>query len=407
MDSSKPRLVSYFGILPGLTDTRGMSTIHDKRYIALIGELRKAREARTVTQVTLAQNLNQPQSYVAKVEGLERRLDIIELFDWLAALKYESLQFFRDIGWFPEEGSNPSSVLTPIEGDVKEVEGGICQKLLWEGQVKEVLLEGITAEQYLRVERQISQLFKSLNVKRPLIKNREAIVQALELAIREMPNLNPSDIYHHIVYRIYLRDYTRSTAEQSWVRAGGEAMELFIEKHYTAVLAPHGIYITALLSSTEKAKALSEMGLSGKVGDSKLDVALYGEHEGEKIIFGGVHSKASLAERVSDDVPCSEAMMREGLVSYLYTFDAKSFPPPHGDLINRGELGSHTQPSDKRRYIEEHGSFDACFSYNLRTSPSFGETPSGKRIYASSLKREEDVFPIKVIGAWNQYKKKL
>jgi hypothetical protein len=118
-------------------------------------------------------------------------------------------------------------------------------------------------------------------------------------------------------------------------------------------------------------------------------------------------SKASLAERVSDDVPCSAAMMRSGLVSFLYTFDSKSFPPPAGDLVNRGELGSIAQPSDKRRYIEEHGSFDACFSYNLRSVPSPEVTPSGKRIFVCSLKPEEDIFPSQVIDAWEKYKTNL
>jgi hypothetical protein len=149
------------------------------------------------------------------------------------------------------------------------------------------------------------------------------------------------------------------------------------------------------------------MGLTGVVGDSKLDLALYGYHKGGNLIFGGVHSKASLAERVSDDVPCSEAMMKKGLTSFLYTFDSKSFPPPAGDLINRGELGSNEQPSDKRKYIEEHGSFDACFSYNLRTIPSPESTTSGKRIFVCSLKPNEDVFPSQVLEAWERYKQTL
>lgn len=113
------------------------------------------------------------------------------------------------------------------------------------------------------------------------------------------------------------------------------------------------------------------------------------------------------AERVSDDVPCSEAMMRQGFVSFLYTFDSKSFPPPAGDLVNRGEMGSNEQPSDKRKYIEEHGSFDACFSYNLRTIPSNKSTPSGKRIFVCSLKPTEDIFPSQVIAAWEKYKNSL
>jgi len=45
------------------------------------------------------------------------------------------------------------------------------------------------------------------------------------------------------------------------------------------------------------------MGLADTVGSAKLDVALYKTSPGSSQIFGGVHVKASLAERVSDDVP--------------------------------------------------------------------------------------------------------
>ena len=52
----------------------------------LIQKLIELRESKNVTQVELAQRLGKPQSYVSKVEILERRLDVIELIDWLTAL---------------------------------------------------------------------------------------------------------------------------------------------------------------------------------------------------------------------------------------------------------------------------------------------------------------------------------
>lgn len=114
--------------------------------------------------------------------------------------------------------------------------------------------------------------------------------------------------------------------------------------------------------------------------------------EDEYGIIGGIHAKVSLAERVSDDIPASLIMMAEGFLSILLTLDVKSFPPPHGDLVNRGELGSPTNPSDKRRYVEKHGDFSACFSYNSRTVPSPPTTHSGKRIYVVDLNDNPDVF---------------
>lgn len=39
-----------------------------------------------MTQVQLAAILGVPQSFVAKVEGMERRLDVVEFARWLSAL---------------------------------------------------------------------------------------------------------------------------------------------------------------------------------------------------------------------------------------------------------------------------------------------------------------------------------
>lgn len=63
-----------------------MSSIHDPRYRNVITKLIKLRELKKITQVQLATSLKKPQSYVAKVENFERRLDFIELYDWLTVL---------------------------------------------------------------------------------------------------------------------------------------------------------------------------------------------------------------------------------------------------------------------------------------------------------------------------------
>ncbi|HFE9769516.1 TPA: helix-turn-helix domain-containing protein [Acinetobacter baumannii] len=63
-----------------------MRSIHDPRYQDLIKRLIELREPKNVTQVELARRLNKPQSYVSKIEILERRLDVIELMDWLEVM---------------------------------------------------------------------------------------------------------------------------------------------------------------------------------------------------------------------------------------------------------------------------------------------------------------------------------
>lgn len=73
-----------------------MRSIYDPRYQAFIVKLVELRESKKVTQVQLAEKLNKPQSYVAKVENYDRRLDVIELMDWVAALDID-LKIIFDI----------------------------------------------------------------------------------------------------------------------------------------------------------------------------------------------------------------------------------------------------------------------------------------------------------------------
>lgn len=383
-----------------------MTTIYDPRYIKLIEQLLYIRKYGKVTQVQLAEHMGQEQSFVSKVENFERRLDIIELYDWLLALKYNPEKFFCEIGWFADRSTdNRGLPALPIPREVEKSENGSLIHLAWQGTVIKLFIEKMSVQEYIYLEKEISKLYSQLNNSN-VLKNRDVIYQAMKLAFETCPKVNPSDIYHHIIYRLYLREYSKTQADRSWVRAGGEALELFIVDKYSKELNIYGIGVVGLVKTTDKVAALTEMGLNDLVGGSKLDIALYGFIDGEKHIFGGIHLKASLAERVTDDVPCSEAMIRNGYVSYLLTMDAKSYPPPNGDLVNRGELGSVENPSDKRNYIEGHGSFTGCYSYNLRTISSGNVTRSGSKIYSSTFEPAKDSLPAHIISAWNAFAKK-
>jgi hypothetical protein len=160
-----------------------------------------------------------------------------------------------------------------------------------------------------------------------------------------------------------------------------------------------------LIGKPRKLAALKAMGIDGVVGSDKLDVALYIDDTDE--IFGGVHVKASLAERISDDVPCSRETMNNGFFSPLWTLEVKSFPPPHPEpLLNRGELGSPENPSEKRKYIEIHGSFDHLFSANARSIPSSSTTTSGKRVIRIDLASQPDLFAQEIITRAETFKRK-
>ena len=55
-----------------------MSSIYSEEYQLVIKSLRDARVKRGITQQQLAQAMGRPQSFIAKIESGERRLDVIE-----------------------------------------------------------------------------------------------------------------------------------------------------------------------------------------------------------------------------------------------------------------------------------------------------------------------------------------
>jgi len=245
------------------------------------------------------------------------------------------------------------------------------------------------------------------------VKNREVIQNAFMEAVKIAPQANPSDLWHHIIYRLYRNNISAyrelDDAAQSWKRASGDAFEFFFVNYYNVLLTKTDIRLIAL-AKKEKVKALELMGIHRKVGDSKLDVAIIAGCIGgacpslETGIIGGVHMKVSLAERISDDVPCSKAMMEKGYLSLLATLDVKSFPlsstiSEKRAYINNGELGTAKKPTDKRRHIEEIGDFDACFSYNLRTVASAKTTASKKKIFVGRFNRNWDSFCKTLVAA--------
>lgn len=60
-------------------------TLRTPEHIYLCQKLKKVRLEAGLTQADLAQRLNKPQSYVAKIETQERRLDLVEFTKWMVA----------------------------------------------------------------------------------------------------------------------------------------------------------------------------------------------------------------------------------------------------------------------------------------------------------------------------------
>ena len=75
-----------------------MKSIHDPRYVEMINHLRQVRKSQKISQGTLADRLEIDRTHITKTETFVRRLDFIELCDWLDALEYSLENFLREIG---------------------------------------------------------------------------------------------------------------------------------------------------------------------------------------------------------------------------------------------------------------------------------------------------------------------
>lgn len=64
-------------------------TLGSKRHKALIAMLIEKRETRGMTQTDLAEKLGQYQSFVARIESGQRRIDVIEYLDIAEAIGFD------------------------------------------------------------------------------------------------------------------------------------------------------------------------------------------------------------------------------------------------------------------------------------------------------------------------------
>lgn len=74
---------------------------HTGKYRKLVSALRDARRANKVTQTDLSKKLRKPQSFVAKYEQAERRLDVVEFFAIVEALEVDGVELLRSVGLLP------------------------------------------------------------------------------------------------------------------------------------------------------------------------------------------------------------------------------------------------------------------------------------------------------------------
>jgi len=74
-----------------------LKTLHSRHNEIFLSLLRSQRKAQRLRQSDLARRLGRGQATVSKVERGERRLDVIELRAWLAAMGIDFLAFMREL----------------------------------------------------------------------------------------------------------------------------------------------------------------------------------------------------------------------------------------------------------------------------------------------------------------------
>jgi len=230
-----------------------------------------------------------------------------------------------------------------------------------------------------------------------------AVARAFLAVADECPYANPSDLWQHVIYRHLIAS---GWSDNRWKRVSGFALERAFVELYEPRLRPHGLRMRILPASTAN-RLLENLNIPN-IRSMKVDLFIDGKAGDSWKVFGAAHVKSSIAERIQDDVPASIAFMERGLISIALTMDAKSYPPPHGNGINHGELGGRSFGVEKDRlkrdYVEKYGQFDGMFSFNLRTPPSPEHTSSGKRVYTMSLHdHQPDQLVSFLIEKWNNH----
>lgn len=241
----------------------------------------------------------------------------------------------------------------------------------------------------------------------------DSVVKCFLKAASTWPDANPSDLWWFLVYRAYCDPFNHPASSarldftQSWKRTGGWALEEVLVRHYAPQLAKSGINLF-IGQGERKDRLLRALKLKSRLEADKVDVLLtVGAGVGERCI-GVIHVKASFAERRTDDVPLSQALIAAGYISPLWTMDCKSMPS--ASPMNRGELGACLTKdvdarSAKRVDIEDDGYFSACFSYNRNTLPTPPEQTAKARVYVCDFRAPDDAFSRFITEWWTAHQR--
>ena len=367
--------------------------MEDHYRLAFGKNIRRIREGLGLSQEELGDTAKLDRSYIGGVERGERNPSLSAILSLSTALRIPASQLFEGVG--------DASSTDDQAGGINAVEtnDGLVLRFKYDQFDAEYLLPGAKRAQYDQI---IDVLRSSLNTKRKT----HAVAQSFRQATLMWPDANPSDLWTFLINRAYCdranhpAANSRLNLEQSWKRTSGWALEQVLVEHYSPFLKKFGLAIR-ISRKPEKLQFLGSIG-DPRIIPDKADVLIFYKAQHSEQFLGVVHVKASIAERRTDDVPMSRALIDAGYLSIFWTMDSKSFPSPHP--FNRGEFGEVTEGkiSDKRRDFEEHGYFSACFSYNKNTLPTLSRENAVASIFVCDFTNPDDAFAGFLIDALHQ-----
>lgn len=345
--------------------------------------VRRIREALGLSQEALASDARLDRSYMGGVERGERNPSLAAILDIAQALHIPPHRLFQGI----QENlaaDEPSMAMTATERG-----GHLIIGFRYDRFDAEYELSNATRAQYDTI---LNTLKAGLS---GTTKRADAVSHTFLAAVAQWPNANPSDLWTFLINRVYCDRANHPPAnarlnlEQSWKRTGGWALERVLVNHYDSFLKEHSITVK-IGNKSEKTRLLGQIN-DPRIIPDKADILVLHNAKGLEQLLGIIHVKASLAERRTDDVPMSQALINAGYLSIFWTMDCKSFPAERP--MNRGEFGEiGAEISDKRRDFEEHAHFSACFSYNKNTIPTSEKSGAPSRIYVCNFANPNDRF---------------
>lgn len=371
----------------------------------ILASIRRAREKVGVSPEELEEKLILGPGWISLFESGQ----VLPSLDVMIAIVHEAGLSLRDVLADIPDPDEPPEIARQIYAE--DVGRNLLVRFRYANFDAEYLLQNTNKESFEKVVKTLrdglARLSEADAGQSEALKT-DAVATAFLEAMEAWPDANPSDIWWFIIYRAYCdpfnhpAQFSRLDFTQSWKRTGGWALEEVLVRHYGPYLREHGINLF-IPTGTQKQRIIGDIDVGDRIEADKLDVALTGYLGDREEFFGVVHVKSSFAERRTDDVPMSTALVRAGYTSPLWTMDCKSIPNTHP--FNRGELGRvHGRRSAKRRDIEDEGYFSGCFSYNQNTEASPDALPAERRVYVCNFRDPNDAFSEFIITRWQEFR---